>query len=107
MIPLPIAVADYLAADKAKDADGVAACFTADARVDDEARTYVGRAAIALWKRDTTDKYQYDVEPIEAAAHGASVTVRARLSGNFPNSPLELDYTFTLTGDKISQLTID
>jgi hypothetical protein len=32
--------------------------------------------------------------------------VRARLSGNFPGSPLDLDHIFELHGDKIVSLEI-
>jgi hypothetical protein len=34
------------------------------------------------------------------------VTVRARLTGEFPGSPLELDHIFKLSGDKIASLEI-
>jgi hypothetical protein len=35
-----------------------------------------------------------------------TVKLRARLTGNFPGSPVELDYTFMLANDKISSLEI-
>ncbi|HEY5340349.1 MAG TPA: nuclear transport factor 2 family protein [Candidatus Aquilonibacter sp.] len=103
---VPKAVADYLAADSARDPEGVAACFTPEAYVTDEAHTYRGRLAIASWKRETNDKYEYSVEPLTIAGQGSFLTMHARLTGTFPNSPVELDYVFTLTGDGIGALKI-
>ena len=106
MITLPAPVASYLAADKAKDPERVARCFTNDARVHDEDNDYRGTAAIKLWKRDSNAKYEYTVDPIEASILDDTVRLRARLSGTFPNSPVELNYTFKLVEDKIAALEI-
>jgi hypothetical protein len=38
--------------------------------------------------------------------HGDKVTVRARLSGEFSGSPVELDHIFKLLNDKIASLEI-
>jgi hypothetical protein len=103
---LPAPVVNYLAAEKAKDADMLALCFTEDARVHDEGRDHRGRDAIRSWKRETDTKYQYVSDPLEASVTGNTVKLRARLTGNFPGSPVELDHTFTLANDKIASLEI-
>lgn len=105
-LTLPEPVAAYLAADKANDSAMLARCFTPDARVHDEARDYLGLAAIQAWKRESSAKYQYAVEPLTISSAGQSVTLHARLTGTFPGSPAELDYLFTLAGDKIAALEI-
>jgi hypothetical protein len=41
------------------------------------------------------------------AVSGQTVKLRSRLTGTFPGSPVELDYTFTLADGKIAALEID
>ena len=47
-IQLPEPITAYFAGDKL-DGDAVARCFTSDAVVKDEGRTYTGVAAIKQW----------------------------------------------------------
>ena len=105
-IKLPAPVSDYLAADSQKDLDKLSRCFTKDATVHDENQEYQGLAAIKSWKEQTTAKYQYVVETLRAAVTEKNVRLHARLTGNFPGSPAELDYTFVLANGKISSLDI-
>ena len=106
-VNLPPPIAAYFQADT-RDADRVAQCFTESAVVIDERREYRGRPAIANWKAEATTKYRYICEPIEAESFGPAVTVTARLTGDFPGSPIELRYHFTLTlnGNSIARLEI-
>ena len=104
-IDLPAPVAAYFAADAA-DANGVARCFTEKAVVIDERREHQGRQAIARWKTEATAKYHYTSEPLTVDLSAAGVTVVARVTGEFPGSPIELRYRFTLEGDKIARLEI-
>ena len=105
-LEVPGPVAAYLAAEKAKDADMLALCFADDALVHDEGRDHRGLDAIRAWKREADAKYQYVMEPLDAAVGEKTVRLRARLTGNFPGSPIELTYTFTLANDKIASLEI-
>jgi len=104
-INLPSAIAAYFDAD-ARDADRVAQCFTEHAVVIDERREHRGRAAIARWKAEATSKYHYTSEPIEVDTAGSEITVIARLVGDFPGSPVDLRYRFTLDGNSIARLEI-
>jgi len=103
---LPQPVANYLAAVKAQDTEMFALCFTDDARVHDEGRDYKGLDAIRAWKKETQTKYKYEIEPLDASVSGSTVKLRARLTGDFPGSPVDLDFTFTLANDKIASLEI-
>jgi len=103
---VPGPVATYLAAEKAKDPDMLALCFADDALVHDEDRDYRGLDAIRSWQREAEAKYRYVMEPLDASVSENVVTLRARLTGDFPSSPVELDYTFTLANDKITSLEI-
>ena len=105
-LELPRPVATYLAAVKARDADMLDLCFADDAVVHDEDRDHRGLDAIKAWKRETDTKYRYVAEPLDVAVDGNLVRLRARLTGDFPGSPVELDYLFTLANDKITSLEI-
>ena len=103
---LPKPVTNYLAAVEAKDTDMLALCFADDALVHDEGRDHRGLDAIRAWKREADAKYQYVMEPLDGSVAEKTVRLRARLTGNFPGSPVELTYTFTLANDKIASLEI-
>lgn len=102
---LPEPIAAYFAAD-ATDSSTIARCFTADAEVVDEHRTHAGREAIARWKAEASAKYDYVSEPIAIDDLGDRTIVTARVTGNFPGSPVDLRYAFTLAGDAIARLEI-
>ena len=68
-IQLPEPITAYFAADRL-DGDAVARCFTSDAVVKDEGRTYTGVAAIKQWKAETAAKYTYTCEPLSRRAEG-------------------------------------
>jgi hypothetical protein len=61
---------------------------------------------VRSWKQETQTKYQYVMKPLDASVSGKTVKLRARLTGNFPGSPVDLDYRFTLANDKITSLEI-
>src|ERR1700745_1213112 len=87
---LPPPLAAYLNAGPTDDTASLANCFAADAVVRDEGRTIEGLKAIQTWKKDTKASYQYNVEPLDLSQDGATVTMRAKLTGSFPGSPVEL-----------------
>src|SRR6266436_4389521 len=91
---------------EAKDADALSRCFTEDGTVHDEGRDYRGRDAIRQWKQAADEKYRYVLQTVNAQTHGDEVTVRARLTGEFPGSPVELDHIFKLSNNKIASLEI-
>ena len=105
-IQVPGPVATYLAAEKAKDSEKLAQCFREDAVVRDEGREHRGVAAIKAWHREANAKYRYAVEPLEATASGPTVVVRARVTGDFPGSPIEPRFTFAVSGDRIGSLEV-
>src|SRR5262245_15223143 len=102
---LPKPIAAYFAADRG-DSEAVAQCFTENAVVKDEGHTYQGRAAIKKWKADASAKYEYTSEPFACEAKDGKLVVTARLTGNFPGSPVDLRFFFELQSDKIASLEI-
>jgi len=102
---LPAPVAAYFAADTT-GAEAVAQCFTDGAVVIDERQEYRGRTAIARWKAEVSAKFRYTVERLGAHVSEDQTTVTGRVTGDFPGSPVDLQYRFTLEGDKIARLEI-
>jgi ketosteroid isomerase-like protein len=105
-LDVPEPVAAYLAAEETKDADALSRCFTEDGTVHDEGRDYRGRNSIRQWKQEVDTKYRYVLQTVNIQTQGDKVNVRIRLTGQFPGSPIELDYIFKLFNDKIASLEI-
>ena len=103
---LPEPIAAYFNADK-RDGDAVARCFTKQAVVEDEGRTYSGLAAIKAWKVAASAKYSYTSEPLVMERKDGRYIVTSRLTGNFPGSPANLRYAFRLERGKIARLEIN
>ncbi len=104
-IDLPPSVAAYFAADTT-GAEAVAQCFTDGGVVIDERQEYRGRTAIARWKAAVSAKFRYTVDRLGVRVSGDQTTVTGRVTGDFPGSPVDLQYHFTLEGDKIARLEI-
>jgi len=103
---LPEPVAAYIDGANAQDAHAVAACFNEDAVVRDEGREMHGIAAIRDWAEEVSAKYRPIVEVVDVAERGGRTIVTGRISGDFPGSPIDLRYAFTLQGEKIGRLEI-
>ncbi|MBV8036390.1 nuclear transport factor 2 family protein [Roseateles sp.] len=105
-LALPPPVADYFKAEACSETNALGRCFSDDAVVHDEGKAHRGLEAIKAWKVAAKRKYRYRVEPLcsQPVAHG--VQVWARLTGDFPGSPVELRYDFQLGQDGIVALEI-
>jgi ketosteroid isomerase-like protein len=103
-LPKPIAI--YIAAENSGDTEALAKCFAENAIVRDEGQTIEGLAAIKKWKAETKEKYQHTIEPLASTQKDDKAIVTNRLTGNFPGSPIELEFVFALDGDKITSLEI-
>ena len=103
---LPPIILDYFAAandGRIKDATN---CFAENARVHDENLDHIGRAAIRQWVTDTTQAFQPKTELLRAIENNGTIVATARVSGSFPGSPAELEFSFILADEKISNLSI-
>ena len=106
-LKLPKAIAEYLAAVEEKNSNKLAGCFAEAAVVHDEGGTYRGRDEIKAWSEATQDKYNYTMDALDVSVTGDTVCLRAKVTGSFPGSPVELDYLFSLANDKIASLKIE
>jgi hypothetical protein len=104
-LPKPIEI--YLSSENVHDTEALAACFAADATVLDEGCIFEGLTTIKEWKVETKKKYeQHTVEPIDAVERDGKTVVKSKVFGNFPGSPINLEFIFGLNGDKIASLEI-
>ena len=102
---LPEPVAAYFNADQ-RDGEAVARCFTDRAVVKDEGQRHSGHAAIKAWKTAASRKYSYTSEPFAQEQKEGRTIVKTRLTGNFPGSPVDLQFIFRLERGKIAHLEI-
>ena len=105
-VDLPTPIIIYIGAENRGDTEALAECFAEDAVVRDEGKTIQGLAAIKQWRAETRKKYQHTIEPLASTQKDGKTIVTNRLTGNFPGSPIELDFVFTLEGNKITALEI-
>ena len=103
-LPKPIAL--FMSSENSHDPDAVADCFAPDATVRDEGGTRRGLNEIAAWRRETEAKYHHTVMPVTVAERGGKTVVTTKMTGNFPGSPVVVDFVFQLKGDKITSLEI-
>jgi len=106
MMPLPTPIAIYIAAENRGDTEALARCFAEDAIVRDEGQTIEGLPAIKQWVAETRKKYQHTIELLAYSQKDDKTIVTNRLTGNFPGSPIELEFVFTLEDNKIANLEI-
>ena len=103
---LPAPIATYIAVGNGGDTKALAECFAESAVVRDEGQTIKGLIAIKQWMAETKRKYQHTIEPIALAEEESKTIVTNRLTGNFPGSPIELQFRFRLSGRRIARLEI-
>jgi SnoaL-like domain len=105
-IQLPAPVERYVQIANSGTAEAASECFAADATVHDEGQTYEGVAAIRNWIAATKKKYGHTVAPLKFAERCGQSVLAARLTGNFPGSPITVNFSFVLAGGKIRSLEI-
>jgi hypothetical protein len=105
-VRLPDSIASYFEVANGAEDSALERCFTESAVVHDEHQMHQGHEAIRAWLREARRKYAFTSEPLDVVQQDSAVKVRARLSGNFPGSPVELNHVFRLTGDRIEFLEI-
>jgi SnoaL-like domain len=104
-IQLPASIERYVQIANSGTAEA-AECFAPDAVVRDEGQTYEGTAAIKNWMAATKKKYGHIIAPLELADRGGQSVLKARLTGNFPGSPITVNFSFVLADGKIRSLEV-
>lgn len=106
MPDLPPAIVTYQAAHDRRDAIAAAASFTEDAVVEDDGKTYHGRAEVERWLSATASEFTYTRTLLSAEETAAGWLVTNHIEGDFPGGQVDLRYVFTLQDDLIARLTI-
>lgn len=105
-IQLPDPITTYFQVSNGAEISVLAQCFTENAVVNDEGHTYQGHEAIQAWQQEARRKYACSVEPLDFTKQDSSVKVCARVTGNFPGSPVQLEHLFRLVDGRIEFLEI-
>ena len=109
-LPLPPAVAAYLAGVNAFDVDAIVATFAQDAYVNDARREINGIDAIRRWVETEMVGDRVTMEPLEVVDHYGDTIVRSRYDGtydktNLPDELIMSDY-FSVRDGKIISLAV-
>lgn len=103
---LPPAIATYLATLKGDvKAESFGGCFLENAIVHHDGREYVGLPGIKTWMLQTKTQ-GVKVEVADFQQRGENASLRATVSGQSPGGSRLIDYEFSLSRGKISQLNI-
>jgi ketosteroid isomerase-like protein len=103
---MPGIINTYFEADRRNDADALLDTFAIEAVVEDEGARHQGVAAIRVWWVAANKAAQYVAEPLECTVDGDKALLRAKVSGQFPGSPVMLTHAFTIKDDRIVRLEI-
>jgi hypothetical protein len=103
---LPPPIETYLRAENAGDIEAISECFAPYATIRDEGHYYEGLPAIKNWKARSKRKFNHTVTPLEISTSNGHATLKARLSGTFPGSPVTAMFHFALVDDQIASLQI-
>lgn len=103
---LPKTIANLLMAQEKYDTLAFSECFSDDAVVFDEGKTYHGKKEIRQWNEITNAKYKTKYEPLEISTNGDEIEMTAKISGTFDGSPAIIKYHFETKHDKIILLKI-
>jgi len=105
-IQLPDPIERYVQIANSGTAEAAPECFAPDATVYDEGHTYEGVASIKDWMTATKKRYSHTITPLEVAERSGQSVLKARLTGNFPGSPITVNFSFVLADGKIRSLEI-
>lgn len=103
---LPTLLDRYVAAQNAHDIPALVACFAPDGHVYDEGKVHFGPEQIWVWAEDAAARYAATMTPRSLTAEAERAALVSTVSGNFPGSPIDLTFNFTLEAGHIRTLEI-
>lgn len=103
-LTLPEPIAAYFAAEH--NPESFARCFTPQAVMKDDGHTYTGVEAIKAFMAQASAKYSATTVPFALEREDGLQIVRAKVTGNFPGSPINLSYRFRLERGLITSLEV-
>jgi len=104
---LPAVVKRYFEASNRRDAAATAACFATDGVLEDQFGQHVGRAEIEKRIIEINRRFRPAFALLRDQAAEEDVGLVVSVSGDFPGSPVQLDFHFRIRCRKIAALTIE
>jgi hypothetical protein len=103
----PEILSRYFSAVERCDLESLNTCFSDDATLRDDNRTYHGRAEIVAWRRAAGPAYEFVVEVLDwkQTADGTYI-VNTNVASTGSGEPVPLEFRFTLDGPLITDLRI-
>lgn len=103
---LPNCIKAYFEADSRNAIEALMATLSPETIIEDERQRHDGLEAIRNWWIEAKRKTPHVNAPIDATTTGDVTRVRTRVSGDFPGSPVTLNFTFTVRNGVITRLEI-
>ncbi len=101
---LPKVISHLVAAQHNFDSAAYAKCFSETAVVEDEGKTHNGRKEIEDWIADANERYSATIKPVDYEENETGSILKAETSGNFPGSPIILNYHLVIADGLIQSL---
>ena len=101
---LPNIITTLVNAQNQYNSHSYAECFTDNAVVFDEGKTYNGKTEIENWISEANNEYKTIMKPLNYDEKENILS--AEISGTFPGSPAILKYHFELNNELIESLKI-
>lgn len=102
---LPQVLTALIQAQDDFDSHAYANCFSETAIVEDEKKTYKGRAEIQQWIQKANEDYQTKIKPLEYSK--SEQMLSAEISGTFEGSPLEIKFYYKIDNGLIQSMKTD
>lgn len=103
---LPKVIADLVKAQDSFDSVAYANCFSETAVVFDEGKTYNGRKEIERWIASANEQFKAVMKPVSFEKGKTGSILKAEISGDFPGSPIVLNYHLEIVDEQIKSLKI-
>lgn len=103
---LPTPIRAFITAHENRDPDAALAVLTPQAVITDIGETFSGDEALRHFISDAGAEFTYTDEITGAARDGDVWVVSHHLRGDFPGGKADLDYRFSLAGDRIERVDI-
>ncbi len=103
---LPKVITDLVAAQNNFDSVAYSKCFSKTAVVYDEEKTHNGLREIESWIAEANEKYKATMQPVDFEERETESILKTETSGNFPGSPIVLNYHMVITDGLIQSLKI-
>jgi len=103
---LPKVITDLAEAQNNFDNIAYANCFSNDAVVFDEGKNHYGKKEIELWIADANDRYKATMKPLSFEEKQNKSILKVEASGNFPGSPIVMNYHLKIVDGLIESLEI-